>query len=122
MMKNTFEFYGLDVENNLLQAPICQCGCGSYAHLVLKDDDDVFCFMYMMLEEEECGHCGIFSFKGDGEYMLIGLKLDGEIQCYTAKNTGNVKGSLNGIQDELELHCYGILEQVDDESYRIVMD
>lgn len=120
--KMTFKFYGLDAENNFLQAPICECGCGQYANLVLETDDDVFGFMYAMLEEHECLHCGIFAFKQNGEHVLIGLKLDGEIQCYIAKINGDIKDSLIDIQDDLQLHCYGLLEQVDDNLWSIVMD
>ena len=52
----------------------------------------------------------------------MGLKLDGEIQCYNIRVNGGAKNSLVEIQDELQLHCYGLLEQVEDNLYRIVMD
>ena len=61
-MKNsnmTFKFYGLDATNNFLQAPICGCGCGEYANLILETDSDVCGFMHVMLEEHDCDHCGI---------------------------------------------------------------
>lgn len=118
----TFKFCGLNQKNNFLQAPICECGCGHYANLVLDTDDDVCGFMYTMLEEHDCEHCGIFAFKQNGEDMLMGLKLSGEVNCYHVKVNRGVKGSLSDIQKDLQLHCYGLLEQVDDNLYSIVMD
>ena len=124
MKKNkiTFKICGLNSKNNFLQAPICECGCGEYANLVLETDNDVYGFMHTMLEEHDCEHCGIFAFKKDYEEMLMGLKLSGEIKCYKAKIEGEVKKSLIDIQDTLQLHCYGLLEQVGDGLYSIVMD
>lgn len=123
-MKTTFEYCGLDKENNFLQAPICPCGCGEYANIILKSDEDVFGFMYTMLEENECDHCAIFALK-DNNHILLGMKIDGEIVCYTAKNNSFEHGYediFTGLQDKFEFHCYGLLEQVDEESYRIIME
>ena len=120
--KLTFKLCGLNSGNNFLQAPKCECGCGEYANLVLETDDDVCGFMHTMLEEHDCEHCGIFAFKQNGVDMLMGLKLDGEIKCYKVQVQGGVEGSLIDIQNELQLHCYGILEQVGGNLYSIVMD
>lgn len=120
--KITFKTCGLNSKNNFLQAPVCECGCGEYANLVLETDDDVFGFMHSMLEEHDCEHCGIFAFKQNGKDVLMGLKLSGEIKCYKAKVDGGVKESLSDIQKELQLHCYGLLEQVGDDLYSIVMN
>lgn len=120
--KITFELSGLNAENNFLQAPLCDCGCGEYVSLVLETDNDVCGFMHTMLEEHDCEHCGIFAFKQNGEDILMGLKLSGEIQCYKVQVKGGVEGSLVDIQNEFQLHCYGILEQVEDNLYSIVTD
>lgn len=127
-MKNekvTFKLVGLNKKNNFLQAPICECGCGQYANLVLKDDDEVCSFMHTMLEEHECEHCGIFVIKDD-KHILMGLKLDGETKCYHANaesdNATDYKNIFKGTQKILKLHCYGLLEQVGEDLYRIVMD
>lgn len=120
--KISFKLCGLSKENNFLQAPICECGCGEYANLVLESDDDVCGFMHTMLEEHDCEHCGIFAFKKNGKDMLMGLKLSGEIKCYHVKVSGGVNGSLMDIQNDLQLHYYGLLEQVHDDLYRIVME
>ena len=121
-MSITFKKCGLNKKNNFLQAPMCDCGCGGTASLVLKSEDDVYSFMHMMLEEHDCEHCGIFTFKNDGETVLMGLKLDGDIQCYKAAVNGGFTGSLKDIQKTLKLHCYGLLEQIGEDLYSIVMD
>ena len=124
-MKNSnisFNLCGLDHKCNFLEAPICKCGCGKRANLVLKNDNDVFSFMHTMLEEHECDWCGIFAFKNNNRDMLMGLKLDGEIKCYHTQINGDIKNCLKDLQDDFELHCYGLLEQVNDELYSIVID
>ena len=121
-MSITFKKCGLNKKNNFLQAPMCDCGCGGTASLVLKSNDDVYGFMHTMLEEHDCEHCGIFTFKNDEQTVLMGLKLAGEIKCYEAAVSGGVNGSLKDIQKTLKLHCYGLLEQVGEDLYSIVMD
>lgn len=118
----TFELCGLNPKDNFLQAPICECGCGQCANLILETDDDVCSFMHIMLEDHDCEHCGIFTFKQNNKDMLMGLKLDGETKCYKVQVEGGVEDSLIDIQNELQLHCYGILEQVENNLYSIVMD
>ena len=120
--KITFKLCGLNSKKNFLKAPICECGCGEYANLILETDNDVYGFMHTMLEEHDCEHCGIFVFKKNGKDVLMGLKLSGEVKCYQAKIDGKTKGSLADIQRDLQLHCYGLLEQIADDLYSIVMD
>lgn len=127
-IKSTFASYGLDAKNNFLQAPRCDCGCGGYANLVLENDDDVCSFMYAMLEEHDCQRCGIFARKENNE-LLIGFKLDGEIGCFKGNVSDNGFATLKeardcvaAMQEGLQLHCYGLLEQVDKDLYKIVMD
>lgn len=124
MNKVTFECCGLDKENNFLQAPICPCGCGEYMNLILESENDVYDFMCNMIEDNECEHCAIFTVKNNGN-VLICEKINGKIQLL--KSIGNPreenwKDVISDYQDWLEFHCYGLLEQVDEESYRIVME
>ena len=125
MVKNqtTFEYYGLDINKNFLQAPKCECGCGGYAGIVLETDQDVSDFVYTMLDEYECNHCGIFVLKKNND-ILMGLKLDGEIKCYAGEKSGQDKNDkiFADIQKELDLHAYGLLEQISDDTYKIIME
>lgn len=122
MKKNetTFAYYGLDKDKNFLQAPLCECGCGHYANLVLEDDDDICGFMHAMLEEHECNHCAIFTVKG-GDEVLMGIKSDDGIKCWKCMAEGR-ENLFKDIQDGYQFHCYGFLEQVGDNLYRILMD
>jgi hypothetical protein len=125
MTKNkiTFKYCGLDVEKNFLQAPKCNCGCGGYMGIVLETDQDVCNFIHNMLDECECNHCGIFALKKNND-VLMGLKLDGEIKCYVGENDsqGTNDKIFADIQKDLELHTYGLLEQINDDTYSIIME
>lgn len=117
--KTTFASCGLDKENNILQAPICQCGCGHYANLVLKTKQDLYDFMGSMLADYDCHHCAIFTLYKDGS-LSMAIKLEDGISIYGAKE--NAKRVIADLQKDFEFHCYGLMEQVDAELYRIVMD
>ena len=41
-----FGAYGLDKEKNSMQAPTCECGCGSKGVLLIDNRKDLFRFMY----------------------------------------------------------------------------
>lgn len=120
--QSTFKTYGLKASNNFLEAPKCECGCGSYANLVLETNEDLYNFIGAMLEENDCDYCGIFARKMDNT-IVMGLKLDGEIRLYSAPNENVCKAKefVAWAQKDLQLHCYGLLEQVDDALYKIVM-
>jgi hypothetical protein len=118
--KTTFRSCGLNKNHYQLQAQICPCGCGHYANLVLKNDKDVADFIGAMLYELECKHCAIFAIKQDGN-LIFGQKTDEDIMCYHLK-TDNAKKEIADMQKTCKFHCYGLLEQVDDELYAIIMD
>lgn len=121
-MKNsiTFRSCGLNRANNQLQAQICPCGRGHYANLVLKTDSDVADFIGAMLSEFECEHCAIFAIKQDGN-LLFGQKTDEDIMCYLLR-TNNAKREIADMQKEFRFHCYGLIQQVDEDLYAIIMD
>lgn len=121
-MKTTTTFHscGLNAKHNQLQAQICPCGCGHYANLVLKNTKEVADFIGAMLFELECEHCAIFAIMQDGN-LIFGQKTDEDIVCYHLK-TDNVKKEIADMQKTFKFHCYGLLEQVDDELYAIIMD
>lgn len=121
MSTTNFAYYGLDKSKNFLQAPICECGCGEYMNIILKDDSDICSLMYELLTENDCNHCAIFVVKNDGT-VILGAKLDDDIQAYNCKIDGSKKDCFKEIQETWEWHCYGLLEQADEESYRIIMD
>lgn len=121
-----FDDCGLDIEHNILQAPLCSCGCGNYANLVIEDEEDLRDFIGEMLAMQECNHCAIFVLHNDGKTVTLG-ESDGEYINFVtlkdkAEDTWNAD-IVKEVQDELEFHCYGLLEQLDDgDLYRIVME
>ena len=121
-MKTTITFHscGLDPECNFLQAPICECGCGEYANLVLENEQEVVDFIGSMLYEHDCEHCAIFAIKLNGD-MLFGQKTDEDILCYKLKDA-NAKNVIADMYKTFEFHCYGLLQQVDDDLYAIIME
>ena len=69
----TLKSCGLDPENNFLQAPICECGCGRKTNIILYDDDDVLDFCAMMCDVNGCEYCGVFAITED-KSILITIK------------------------------------------------
>ena len=120
--KTTFASCGLDKRNNMLQAPICPCGCGNYMNLALKTKQDLYDFMGTMLEDHECHHCAIFALLKNGN-AVVAIKLEDGIKIYSVEKNGiSVKKAIAEINEGMQFHYYGLLEQIDEESYRIVMD
>jgi len=119
-MKTTFAYYGLDKNKNFLQAPICKCGCGQYASILLTDKD-VPGFMYELLEEHDCDYCAIFTVKNDNT-VVMGVKIDGDIQVYNCIFEGKTRLLFWELQRDTEFHCYGLIEQIGEERYRIIME
>ena len=76
--------------------------------------------IHTMLAEFECEHCAIFAIKQDGS-LIFGQKTDEDIICYALKDS-NANAEIADIQEQFNFHCYGLLQQVDDDLYAIIMD
>ena len=83
----TFEKCGLDVERNFLQAPTCECGCGTKANLVLNTDDDVLDFCGCMCADNECCQCAVFAITKENK--LLGAVKCGEDNIQLIQSTTN---------------------------------
>lgn len=116
----TFHSCGLNPKNNILEAPTCPYGCGERANLILKNDKEVSDFIGSMLAETDCHHCAIFAIKQNGD-LIFGQKTDEDIICYAAKD-GKAIETIIDLNEQLNFHCYGLLQQVDDDLYAIIMD
>ena len=118
-----FSAYGLDKNKNFLQAPLCECGCGEKMSLVLEDIKDLFQFMYAMLMENDCNHCGIFAYAFDGS-MYAALKVENEtddpVLFFQIKESD--LGFFREWDDELELHCYGLIIETRKGLWKIIED
>ena len=118
-----FGAYGLDKDKNFLQAPLCECGCGEKMSLVLEDIKDLFQFMSMMLMENDCNYCGIFAYAFDGS-MYTALKIENEtddpVLFFQIKESD--LGFFREWDDELGLHCYGLIIETQRGLWKIIED
>lgn len=122
----TFADCGLDIENNILQAPTCDCGCGNYMNIILEDKQDVANFIGTMLEETECNWSALFVLLQDNS-LMFGFKIDeDEIKIMELKSKDENEMNVDIVRDLhsfYDFHCYGLIEQErDKESFRIVME
>ena len=119
-----FSDCGLDIDYNILNAVKCECGhCNEYMNIVLEDKQEVANFIYTMLSEQECEYCALFALMQDNS-LIFGSRCEDrlEILRLTRKDDGLNIDIVNDIQRDFKFHCYGLIEQVDETSYRIVME
>lgn len=116
----TFEKCGLDVERNFLQAPTCECGCGTKTNLVLNTDDDVLDFCGCMCTDNECCQCAVFAITKENK--LLGAVKCGEDNIQLIQSTTNTFDlkDIGFMAEQLELHCYGLLNWKKDNLWEIV--
>lgn len=131
---HSFEVYGLNKFKNLLCAPVCDCGCGGKASLILENVHKLFGFGYNVLSEEECGCCAIFAHGLDGKMWAIVKLVNEENSDYDydqAYDPNTCPIRFLGIDEtdydffrELDadfgLHCYGLMIQNKDGNWDIV--
>ena len=118
-----FGAYGLDKNQNFLQAPLCECGCGEKASLVLEDIKELFQFMNAILMENDCNHCAIFVYAFDG-CMYAALKVENETDdpVLFFKIEESDLGFFREWDDELGLHCYGLIIEMRKGLWKIIED
>ena len=114
----TLESCGLNKENNFLQAPICECGCGNKCDIILYDKDDVINFCEEMCYENDCKHCAVFAITNENE-ILMAIKCEDEVVCYGHAYEDNPE-IVGSIFNELELHCFGLVIYNGNDCYRVV--
>lgn len=126
--KIKFADCGLDIENNILNAPICECGCGNYMNICLEDKQDATDFCYSILDDEEdlidCDHCAVFIMFKDNS-VIMGCKTeDAGVQVFELidEECGLGIDIVRELQYGFQFHCYGLLEEIRDGSFRIVME
>lgn len=115
----TLEMCGLDPFYNILEAPECQCGCGSKVKLCLETDDEVLDFCKAMVYEEEYDYCAVFAINKNNT-LLAAIGDDEKIYiCRGEKPIDDYK-SIGKMFDEMQLDGYGLIVYSGDGLYKIV--
>ena len=116
---------------NLLKPIKCECGCGGYANMIIKDEEDynVFTVASSLLQDTDCNHAWIFimeSWAISGAYTS-----DDGIRYFstaTAENTEPITDFdkqvefVKSIVKDVKPHCIGVLQHTEDGCFRVVTD
>ena len=123
----------LGAENciNLLQPIKCECGCGGYANMIIKNEEDynVFTVAGSLLEETDCEHAWIFVMEGwavSGAYTSEdGIKY---FSTATPENETPIASFeeevalVKSLIEDIEPHCVGVLQRTENDTFRVVSD
>lgn len=129
--KLTLKDLGADNCINLLQPIKCDCGCGGYAEMIIKDEEDynVFTVAGSLLSETDCNNAWIFIM----EYWAISGAYTSEdgIQYFTTAIPENEEPItdfdeqvefVKSIIEDVKPHCIGVLQQTETGNFRVVAD
>lgn len=116
---------------NLLQPMKCECGCGGYANLIIKDEEDynVFTVAGSLLAETDCNNAWVFVIESwavsgactsdDGiKYFSTAIPENKEPIIDFDEQVKVVKSIIKDVQP----HCIGVLQITEDGSFRVVTD
>ena len=114
---------------NLLKPMKCECGCGGYANMIIKDEEDynVFTVAGSLLSETDCEHAWIFILE---DWVVSGAFTTEEGVRYfstaeTRKPFVNLKEQIEfvkGLIEDIQPHCIGVLQQTENGTFRVVTD
>lgn len=136
MKKLTLKDLGADKCINLLQPVRCDCGCGGYAEMIIKDEEDynVFTVAGSLLSETDCNNAWIFIMEYwaiSGAYTTEDENGNHCIRYFSTANTANEK-PLTDFNERVEFvkdiikdvkpHCIGVLQQTETGNFRVVAD
>ena len=129
--KLTLKDLGADNCINLLQPIKCECGCGGYSNIVIKDEEDynVFTVAGSLLAETDCNHAWIFILENwivSGAYTS-----DDGVQYFTTAIPENEEPIVDfdeqvefvkSLIKDIQPHCIGVLQQTESGTFRVVTD
>lgn len=127
--KLTLKDLGAEKCINLLKPIKCDCGCGGYANMIIKDEEDynVFTVAGSLLAETDCNHAWIFimeSWAISGAYTT-----DEGIKYFSTAVPENEKPItdfneqvefVKSIIKDVQPHCIGVLQHTEDDCFRVV--
>lgn len=106
---NNYAMYGLNHNRAFMTAPLCECGCGEPALLMLKTKEDVFNFCGSVLSEYDCEMPAIFMVFNDGTYAAAILDDENEEQLYIV--TSPDMHLFSELDGELRFCCYNLITE-----------
>ena len=127
--KLTLKDLGAEKCINLLKPIKCECGCGGYANMIIKDEEDynVFTVAGSLLSNTDCEHAWIFILE---DWIVSGAFTTEEGVRYfstaeTRKPFVNLEEQIEfvkGLIEDIQPHCIGVLQQTENGTFRVVAD
>lgn len=127
--KLTLRDLGAEKCINLLKPMKCECGCGGYASLIIKDEEDynVFTVAGSLLSDTDCEHAWIFILE---DWIVSGAcTTEDGIQYFSTAGKREPFSSLEeqvkfvkGLIRDVQPHCIGVLQQTEKGVFRVVTD
>ena len=127
--KLTLRDLGAEKCINLLKPMKCECGCGGYANLIIKDEEDynVFTVAGSLLSDTDCEHAWIFVLE---DWIVSGAcTTENGIQYFSTAgkrepfvNLEEQVEFVKGLIEDIQPHCIGVLQQTENGTFRIVTD
>lgn len=127
--KLTLRDLGAEKCINLLKPMKCECGCGGYANLIIKDEEDynVFTVAGSLLSDTDCEHAWIFILE---DWIVSGAcTTENGIQYFSTAgkrepfvNLEEQVEFVKGLIEDIQPHCIGVLQQTENGTFRVVID
>lgn len=127
--KLTLRDLGAEKCINLLKPMKCECGCGGYANMIIKDEEDynVFTVAGSLLSDTDCEHAWIFILEN---WIVSGAcTTENGIQYFSTAgkrepfvNLEEQVEFVKGLIEDIQPHCIGVLQQTDNGTFRVVTD
>ena len=125
--KLTLRDLGAEKCINLLKPMKCGCGCGHYANMIIKDEEDynVFTVAGSLLSETDCEHAWIFILE---DWIVSGAcTTENGVQYFSTAGKREPFANLEeqvefvkGIVRDVQPHCIGVLQQTENGTFRVV--
>ena len=119
-MKITFHSCGLNKKHNLFENPLGNVELAGESATIINVKGDVCRFIYQELKTNNCECCAIFALQIDGT-MIYGHKSGDGIHLYEYDGPDVVK-AIAHFQKEYKYKKYGLLQQINDTLYNIIVD
>ena len=124
-MKTTITFKSCGLSDTLNLFKEYECDGVKYTKLRLKNDDEVQEFIRLALRESDCCNSAIFIVHNDNKKMTFGITDNDYIKVYAIYETDKSPSRKKIIADfnkELDFcHC-GLIEQISEDLYAIIMN